>query len=194
MEDKEVEKLAELRSNLQERIEKLEVELEQWKTMLRILDQRLTQVSFKKATMPETQEIEQAKPSAKPPEAEFEYERTVPLKTTTGVLLAELQIGSEALRVVPATDVKLSASIPPFETFLINRIFNKMIKSDGEDVLNEKLPSDRVFAYEVDETEDRGITEIRIKNYRTDRRLRELRTSIRWTLEKMYEKNRPDSV
>ena len=191
VESKEVEKLAELRRNIQERISKLEVELDEWKTILRVLDRHLPQISFKKATIPEIPKdktTKRTKPSKKPSKAEFEYERTVSLKTTTGVLLAELQIGSTAIRVVPVKEANLKTSIPPFESFLINRIFDEMIKHDEEDVRNKKLPSDKVFSYEVRETEDETITEIQIRNYRTDRRLRELRTSIRWTLEKIYEK------
>ncbi len=191
MESEEVEKLAGLRSAIRERINKLEVELDEWKTILDVLDQHLTQVSFKKAAMPETprsEEVAQAKPSREPSGVQFEYGREVSLKSTAGTLLAKLQIGSEALRVVLAKDTNLKTSIPPFESFLVNRIFNEMIKSDEEDVRNNKISPNQRLSYKVEESGDGTIAEIRINNYGTDRRLRELRTSIRWTLEKMYEK------
>jgi len=187
----EVKKLAELRSSIKERIDRLETELDEWKTLLDVLDQRLAQVSFKKAEIspaPKVEKIKRVKPLRKPSKIEVKYEQAVPLKTTTGILLAELQIGSEALRVVPAKGVNLKTGIPPFESFLINRIFKEMLKRDEEDVKNNKLTPDTKFAYEVKEAEDGTIEEIRIKNYRTARRLREIRTSLRWTLEKMYEK------
>ena len=191
LEDEDVRKLAELRSSLQERIGKLENELHELRTLLSILDQRLAQVSFRKARIPqapEAKETKRARPSGISPEIEFEYERTESLKTTTGTLLAEVQIGGRALRVIPASGVKLKTSISPFEAFLINRIFKEMIKHDEDSGKEGRLPPDMRFAYDVIEAEDGTIREIRVKNYGTDRRLRELRTSLRWTLEKMREK------
>lgn len=183
--EEDTKRLADLRQSLQERIGAVENELDDLKTLLALLDKRLAQVSFKKAHIPE--------PSEEPPRVEFEYERVVPLKTTSGTLLAEIQIGKEALRVIPANEVKLSRDIPPFESFMVKRIFENMIKRDEEDEKKEKLSPDMRFSYEVRESEDGMIEEILIKNYRTDRRLRELRTSLRWTLEKMYEKVYPQS-
>ncbi|UCD72865.1 MAG: hypothetical protein JSW01_05310 [Candidatus Bathyarchaeota archaeon] len=181
LEDEEdTRRLADLRQSLQERIGALENELDDLRTLLTLLDKRLGQVSFKKARIPE--------PSEEPPRVKFEYERVVPLKTTSGTLLAEMQIGQEDLRVIPSNEVKLSRDIPPFESFMVKRIFEEMMKRDEEDEKKEKLSPDMRFSYEVRESEDGMIEEIRIKNYRTDRRLRELRTSLRWTLEKMYEK------
>lgn len=178
--EEDTRRLAELRRSLQERIGTLENELDDLRTLLALLDQRLARVSFKKASIAETPE-ESA-------QVEFEYERVVPLKTADGVLLAEMQIGSDDLRVVPADEIKLARDIPPFESFMVKRIFEEMIKSDEEDEKKNELSPDTRFAYEVKESEDGTIEEIRIKNYKTDRRLRELRTSIRWTLEKMHEK------
>jgi hypothetical protein len=181
LEDEEdARRLADLRKTLQERIGALENELDDLRTLLALLDKRLAQVSFKKARITE--------PSEEPPRVEFEYERVVPLKTATGILLAEMQIGHEDLRVIPANEVKLSRDVPPFESFMVKRIFEEMIKKDEDDEKKDKLSPDTRFSYEVRESEDGTIEEIRIKNYRTDRRLRELRTSLRWTLEKMYEK------
>jgi len=191
IEDEDVRELAELRSSLQERISRLESELHEWRTLLSILDQRLGQVSFKKARIPEVAEVketERPRTAEAPPEVEYEYERTAQLKATTGMPLAEIQIGNNVLRVIPAKGVKLKTNIPPFEAFLINRIFKEMIKHDEESDKNGRLPPDSRFAYEIAEAEDGTIREILIKNYRTDRRLRELRTSLRWTLDKMYEK------
>ena len=191
--EEDVKKLVEIRTSLQERIGELEGQLDEWRTLLAILDQRLTRVSFKKAAIPEAAKVEPERPLAVPAEVGPEYERIVPLKAGSGVLLAELQIGDELLRVVPADGIRLTSSIPPFESFLINRIFGEMIKNDEERIRNEEIPTGMKFAYEIREAEDGTIEEIRINNYRTDRRLRELRNSLRWTLEKMYEKLPPDA-
>ena len=187
----EVKKLADLRSSLQERIRELESELDELKTLLGVLDRHLTQVSFRKASVHEASEagkIEEIEAFEEPSEEEFSYERTLPLKTTTGILLAEMQIGSESLHVVLTKEVNLNPRIPPFESFLVNRIFKGMIDRDEEDISNNTLSPEMKFGYETMEAEDGTIEEIVIKNFRTDRRLRELRTSLRWTLEKMYDK------
>ena len=50
------------------------------------------------------------------------------------------------------------------------------------------LPPDKMFAYDI-ATEGELIREIIIKNV-DDNRLKDLRSSIEWTLEKMYEKTK----
>jgi hypothetical protein len=66
-----------------------------------------------------------------------------------------------------------------------------MQERDNELVRIGQIAADRVFSYNIIQ-EDGIIQEIEITNVDQDR-LRELRSSIRWTLEKMYEKTRTQS-
>jgi hypothetical protein len=61
-----------------------------------------------------------------------------------------------------------------------------MQEKDNELVRLKQLPPDKMFAYNIIR-EDDLIREIVLKNV-DEERLKELRSSIRWTLEKMYEK------
>jgi len=188
--EEDIRRLVELRTDLKERIASLESEIERWRVLLSLLDQRLGQVSFKKAEISETPETE----APEPPESSniepqvASYERSVPLKSNTGILLGELQIGREEIRVVPTEGLEFRKDLPPFETFLIGRIFERMKETDEERANNREIPDDTRFSYEINENKNGIIGEILIKNYRTTRRLQELRNSIRWTLDKMYER------
>ena len=64
----------------------------------------------------------------------------------------------------------------------------KMQEKDNELVRMGQLTPDKMFAYNIVREGDL-IREIMIRNV-DEERLRELKSSIRWTLEKMYEKTR----
>jgi hypothetical protein len=63
-----------------------------------------------------------------------------------------------------------------------------MQERDNELVRTGQLGADRIFSYNIVREGD-VIREIVIRNVDDDR-LRELKSSMRWTLEKMYEKTR----
>jgi hypothetical protein len=62
----------------------------------------------------------------------------------------------------------------------------KMQDKDDELVREGQLTTDKKFAYDI-VSEGDLLREIVLKNVDEDR-LKELKSSIRWTLEKMYEK------
>ncbi|MBS7633408.1 hypothetical protein KEJ15_07330, partial [Candidatus Bathyarchaeota archaeon] len=66
------------------------------------------------------------------------------------------------------------------------RVLTKMQERDIELSRTGQLPSSRIFSYEIIQ-DDGVIREMIIRNVDSDR-LRELKSSIRWTLEKMLEK------
>jgi hypothetical protein len=92
------------------------------------------------------------------------------------------------LRVVPAEDKTFDINTPPFSQFLVERVLTKMQERDNELVRTGHLGPDKIFSYSIVQEGD-VIREIVIRNVDADR-LRELKSSIRWTLEKMYEKMR----
>ncbi|MDI9577143.1 MAG: hypothetical protein QM398_03285, partial [Thermoproteota archaeon] len=77
-------------------------------------------------------------------------------------------------------------TIPPFSTFLVEKVFAKMQEKDKELVRLGQWAPDKLFNYNIVKEGDL-IREIIIKNV-DDERLKELKSSIRWTFEKMYEK------
>jgi hypothetical protein len=67
-------------------------------------------------------------------------------------------------------------------------VLAKMQEKDNELVRMGQLTTDKMFAYNIVREGDL-LREIVIRNV-DEERLRELKSSIRWTLEKMYEKTR----
>jgi hypothetical protein len=87
---------------------------------------------------------------------------------------------------LPDESKNFSVNTPPFGNFLVERVFAKMQEKDAELVRNHQLAADKIFSYNIVKEEDL-LREIIIRNA-DDERLKELKSSIRWTLEKMYEK------
>jgi hypothetical protein len=103
-------------------------------------------------------------------------------------LLAELHMTENSLRALPAADKNFDVNTPPFNQFLIERVLVKMQERDSELVRAGQLPTDDALSYTIVREGDL-IREICIRNVDQER-LRELRSSIRWTLEKMHEKTK----
>jgi len=185
--EEEIKKIAELREILEERIKNLEAELNGMRVLLDFVNNLLIKRSFKKAG-----EIAKAQPprpsEAAPSPVPKKILRTVPLKTVSGELLANMYVGEDWISIVPASDKQFDVNIPPFTAFLVERIFAKMRDKDQELVQKGRLMPNEVFSYEI-EKEGNILREIRIRNFDPQRE-REIRSATRWTLEKMYDKMR----
>jgi hypothetical protein len=129
-------------------------------------------VEVKKGVMPQTQEPE----------------TVIPLKTVNEEPLALIYVEKDELHVMPDESKSFSVKTPPFSNFLVERILTKMQEKDGELVRMGELTTDKMFAYNI-VCEGDLIREIMFKNV-DEERLRELKSSIRWTFEKMYEKTK----
>jgi len=182
-EEEKIKKIAELRARLEKRIEEMETELEGLRVLLGVIDDTLLEKGFKRAEI--------AKPVPTPPEAvppppAIEYEESIPLKTVAGDLLANLYMGEDSLRVITAEDKRFDINTPPFTSFLVERVLAKMQERDREAASTGDITPDKILSYNIIRDGDL-IREITIRNIRPERS-RELKSSIRWTLEKMYEK------
>jgi hypothetical protein len=116
-------------------------------------------------------------------------ENVVPLKTASGELMAVLYLTDNSLRALPAADKNFNVKTPPFTQFLVERILMKMQERDNELIRTGQLAADRGLTFNIVKEED-ILREICIDNVDAER-LRELKSSIRWTLEKMFEKTNP---
>ena len=169
----EVKRLAEIRDILEERVRNLEIELEGLRAVLKFVNEILLEKSFKRPELPEPARLE-----VKPP--------TSRLKTITGEVLAEVYEEEDSMRITLSRDKEFNVNTPPFRSFLLDRVLVKMREKDQEAVERGELLPDKAFFYEVRLDGD-VIREIILKNVTPERR-RELKSAIRWTLEKMFEK------
>jgi len=199
--EEELKALAELKKELEERLAKLEKEMEHVKLLLKLTDAALAARSFKPASkLVEAAEGEaEAAPSAveaapsslptpTPPVSEALQE--IPLRSSqTGELLARMFVGRDFVRIVPADDKSFSIKVPPFNTFFVERILAEMRRKDEEQMLAGLKDEDEVLYFEV-RTDGDIIKEIFIGNIKDRNRVREIRSALRWTLERMLEKTR----
>ncbi len=115
-----------------------------------------------------------------------EPDNVIPLKTSNDESLAIVYIEKDSIHVLPDESKHFSVNTPPFGNFLVERVLAKMQEKDAELVRLKQLTSEKMFSYNI-VREGEFIREIIIRNV-DEERFRELKSSIRWTLEKMYEK------
>jgi len=114
-------------------------------------------------------------------------QQVVPIKTVDGVHLADLQISSIELKVVPASNLKFNVNSPPLKAFLLSKVLEPMQAKDMEGMKAGSTPPDKVLSYELKQEADLLKT-IVIRNYGDEERLTYLKNAVRWTLRRMYEK------
>ena len=182
-EKEKIKKIAEFRALLQKRVRDMETELEGLNVLLELIDDTLVEKGFQRAEIvspipPPQQGIPTLEAS--------EHKRSIPLKTVTGVLLANIYVWEDSVRVALAEDKSFGMNTPPFVSFLVDRVLAKMQEKDREAANKGEITPERVLSYDI--TQDGElIREMIIRNVGPER-LRELKSAIRWTLEKMYEK------
>jgi uncharacterized coiled-coil protein SlyX len=193
-----IKRLVSFKQKLEKRVEELESELKELQATLEALNFILLEKGFKRAEITKPSiEIEALVPKEEvtvepsPPLPPTEYESVIPLKTVTGELLATLHVSEDSLKVVPAEDKSFNVNTPPFTPFLVERVFAKMQEKDNELARSGQIALEKIFCYNI-VREGEVIREITIEHIDEDR-LRELKSSIRWTLEKMYEKMKSQS-
>ncbi len=174
-------KLAALKTLLETKIQKTKTDLTDLAVLLDFVNATLLEKGFKKAKIATSMQAEEQGTTAT-----SEIDNIVPLKTTGGDIIAQLLIREDSMHVTIPSDRTFSIETPPFQQFLVERVLNKMQEKDQEEARRGRLASDRVFTYQL-ELENEEIRGIEIKNL-TPERSRELKSSIRWTFEKMYEK------
>jgi hypothetical protein len=189
--------LVNLKKKLEKRIKELDAEMKEASATLEAVNSVLLEKGFKRGDLKEVKAQEEKVPievevtvgeevPATPRAAE--PESVIPLKTMDDEPLAIIYVDKEALHVLPDESKHFNVNTPPFQAFLVERVLKKMQKKDGELVKTGQLATDKMFAYNITREGDL-IREIVIRNVDEDR-LRELKSSIRWTFEKMYEKTK----
>lgn len=190
-EAEEVKRLLAFKKKLERRVERLESELKELQSILEAVNSVLLAKGFKRAEIVKKPPLAEVTPSKKeelvqPSAAVPEFREIVALKTALGESLAKLYVGDNFLKIVLAEDKNFDVNTPPFHQFLVERVLAKMQQKDNELVAAGKLRPDEIFSYNIVREGDL-IREIQIKNFDAER-LKEIKSSVKWTLEKMYEK------
>jgi hypothetical protein len=188
--------LVALKDRLEKRLEKLNVEFKEVEATLDAVNAVLLEAGFKRGSMkeavqppkePAVQEEKQLSEAGVPVSPVQEPETVIPLRTVNDEPLALIYVDKDELHVLPDENKKFSVKTPPFSQFLVERILARMQEKDSELVRMGQLAPEKMFAYNI-VLEGDLIREILFKNV-DEARLKELKSSIRWTFEKMYEKS-----
>jgi len=183
------------KQRLEKRLEKLENEAEELKATLDVVNGIVLEKGFRRGDIKEAavtpketaQQLEE--PAAREKTTGYrggEPENVIPLKAMNEESLAIIYIEKDSIHVLPDESKNFNVNTPPFGNFLVERVLAKMQDKDSELVRLKQLTPDKMFSYNIIREGDM-IREIVIRNV-DEERFKELKSSIRWTLEKMYEK------
>ena len=182
--------LVAFKEKLEKRIGELNAELDEASATLDTVNSILLEKGFKRGDIKEVAQVPKEVPASAEERvaapAPQEPETVIPLRTLNEEPLAIIYVDKDSLHVLPDESKSFSVNTPPFSHFLVERILAKMQEKDNELVRIGQLTPDKMFAYNIVREGDL-IREIVIRNVDYER-LKELKSSIRWTLEKMYEK------
>jgi len=209
----DIRRAADIREWLVKQIADKQEEVERLRTTLAIIDSLLKQGSFKAAaslgsfaeagsTAATAQVQQQARQAATPPAAAARQQQAAaptlktsdrdvrPLKRAKDeFLLANAEVSSGAVIIVPAPGVSLSVNTPPFRSFFLNRILEGMKGKDIEKAGQGALREQEALNYKVEEDNHGQIKRIVINNYRDKDRLQEIFNTSAWVFTRMLEKS-----
>jgi hypothetical protein len=207
LDQEKIKSLIAFKKRMEEQLEKLTAESEEVQAALDTVNAILLEKGFRRGDIKEVHEVPVLKEvvlpkqESEPPKVVVkhisdiskpvahhipEQETVIPLKTMADEPLALIIFDKQGMHVLPDESKNFSVNTPPFSNFLVEKIFAKMQEKDNELFRTNQLAEDKMFSYHVVREGDL-IREIIIKNV-DDERLKELKSSIRWTFEKMYEK------
>jgi hypothetical protein len=193
-----------LKQRLEKRLAKMEAETKELQATLDTVNSILLEKGFKRGNIKEveaaaaaqSESVGQPKPEAAATKESRstgyqggEPENVIPLKTLNEESLALIYIERDnSIHVLPDESKHFSVNTPPFGNFLVERVLAKMQDKDSELVRLKQITPDKMFSYNIVREGDL-IREIVIRNV-DEERFKELKSSIRWTLDKMFEKMR----
>ncbi len=191
-EEDRVRKLAELKAYIEKRTHDLEQELLKLRSLGEVVDVALAEKSFRRVEVPKPkpEPVPPAPPAAQvagAPTVQLTSIQTIPVKTTTGIALADIQVDRNEVRVTPRPDMRFDPNSPPLRAFLIGRILDLMQAKDRSALQAGQLTEDKILSYRV-EQDGNVLRQIVIKNYGDEKRLQELRSAISWTFRRMHER------
>jgi hypothetical protein len=186
-----------LKQRLEKRITRLEMETKELQSTLDTVNSILLEKGFKRGNIKEAETSALSEPSLQPKSGPVkeskpvgyqggEPENVIPLKTLNEESLAIIYIEKDSIHILPDESKHFSVNTPPFSNFLVERVLAKMQDKDTELVRLKQLGPDKMFSYSV-VREGELIREIVVRNV-DEERFKELKSSIRWTFDKMYEK------
>lgn len=200
-EENETKKLLGFKTSLETRLREIDQEMTDIRTALEEINGLLVTTGFRTFSTPTTSTpLPVPKPEPEYPEPDEETTMTtlpsplsgddeMSITGKDGTQLGTIIVEENTLVFTPSDVFQFTTDIPPFQSFLLERVLDNMRRTDQERASNGELEPQDILEYTVETDGDR-ITKLSITNFGGERRLRELNSSLRWTLDKMYDKLR----
>ena len=146
---------------------------------LLVLDSMLKESSFTKASSLE---------NTKTPEEKTTIEKkSIPITSgNDGKIIANAFVTPEQVEIILENNMGITADVPPFKSFFIDRIIGEMKRKDMLDADNGKIQKDAIIDYIINKNGS-DIREIIIKNYKEKERVNEIINTAGWSFTRMLE-------
>jgi hypothetical protein len=190
LDQEKIKSLIAFKKRMEEQLDKLTAESEEVQAALDTVNAILLEKGFRRGDIKEVHEVPVLKEvvlpkqESEPPKVVVQHISDISKPVAHHIPEQETVIPLKTMADEPLALIIFDK--PPFSNFLVEKIFAKMQEKDNELFRTNQLAEDKMFSYHVVREGDL-IREIIIKNV-DDERLKELKSSIRWTFEKMYEK------
>ena len=191
--ESDIRKMLKMRADLEERVEQLQTEIKDLKAAMSEIDKAIVNQGFQQPTaMSNLFKPMEAKPAEpqplepRPPEPQTDGSA---IQAKDGTVLGRVQVTNEMIVFTPREGLTFTTSTPPFQSFLIDRVLANMKTTDETRAASGEIAPDQVLSYQV-VADGETIVSLSVYNYGGERRQREIQSSLRWSLDKMYDKMR----
>ncbi|MGN6708362.1 MAG: hypothetical protein ACTHKF_03345 [Candidatus Nitrosocosmicus sp.] len=212
--DDDIKNAAEIREWLTKLISEKQNELERLQIMLSLIDSVLKQGSFKtaanlnlnktsfsneKSSNAYSENKKEITNSSRIPssfqktqnESSQVLENRQIKRMRDNTLIAQFQISSDKIEIVPNDSINFNLDTPPFKSFFINRILDGMRNKDLDKVKQGQLSEIDILSFNIIQKDDNDniLHKIEIKNYRDKDRVNEIFNTVAWVFTRMLEKS-----
>jgi len=194
-EEQETKRLLQFRETMEQRMAELEAEAADLRAAMAAINKMIVAEGFRTPTAPKA--APQPKPRTETPQPTPQadtlqpesFEEGMSITSKDGAVLGRMNVEGKDLLFEPQPEYEFKTDIPPFQSFLVERVLANMSSTDRERAADGEIDQSEILEYEVKE-EDGVLKELHVRNYGGERRLREINSSLRWTFDKMYDKIR----
>ena len=181
-----VRELLDLRTKLEEEIEKLRESIDRLEEFMQVLDATIGKASF--ATADSALGASDQAPEILPAEAidTTGEPRSILVMNKAGDLeLATIEVIDQTLRIIPADHAVYNITRGAFAKFFLKDILGSFQEEDRVKAENKEIDWEDTFDFEL-KSDDNNLDEIVITNFGPEARLEEIQRTLRWALDKIY--------
>jgi hypothetical protein len=190
--EQDIRKLLKMRADLEERAEKLQIEIDDLNVAMAEIDKMIVGQGFRQPSAFQPMKAPEVKTETPKPQEVKAAEAITDgssIQAKDGTVLGKVQLTDDTIQFTPRDGLTFTITTPPFQSFLLDRVLANMKTTDEARAATGEITPEQVLSYSVD-VDGEAIKGLIVRNYGGERRLREIQSSLRWSLDKMYDKIR----